>query len=151
MTIGSINVDITNTRLYGDGSTQFGILDKTIAIAGYGADSGNAPTVETTAVDFATADDTITFNVTPSGGSTTLVTIDQTTLANAGLSDTKIRSNGDLVAVLNQALTDAGVTGITASVDATSGNVAFTSASDFTIGGATDAGTDTITVTRPWP
>ena len=147
LTIGSIDVDITNTRLYGDGSTQFGILDKTIAIAGYGADSGNAPTVETAAVDFATADDTITFNVTPSGGSTTLVTIDQTTLANAGLSDTKIRSNGDLVAVLNQALTDAGVTGITASVDATSGNVAFNSAGDFTIGGATDAGTDTIAVT----
>ncbi len=147
LTIGSIDVDISSIRLYGNGSSQLGILDKTIAIAGYGADSGNPPTVETAAIDFATADDTVTFNVTPTGGSTVLVTIDQTTLANAGLSDTKIRSNGDLVAVLNQALSDAGVTGITASVDGTSGNVAFTSASDFTIGGATDAGTDTIDVT----
>ena len=146
LSIGTIDVDITDIRLYGDGSTQLGILDKTIAIAGYGADSGNAPTVETAAIDFATADDNITFNVTPSGGSTILVTIDQTTLANAGLTDTVIRSNGDLIAVLNQALTDAGVTGITASIDGTTGNVAFTSASDFTIGGATDAGTDAIDV-----
>ena len=143
LTIGTIGVDITSVHLYGNDT---GILDKTIALDGYAADSGNAPTVETAAVDFATADDVVSFNVTPNGGSTVLVTIDQTTLANAGLSDTKIRSNGDLVAVLNQALTDAGVSGITASVDGTTGNVSFASADTFTIGGASDAGTDTIDV-----
>ncbi len=53
------------------------------------------------------------------------VNINQTTLANAGLSDTKIRSNGDLVAVLNQALSDAGITGITASINGTPVHVSF--------------------------
>ena len=93
-----------------------------------------------------TADDVVSFNVVDGSGSTKLVTIDQTTLANAGLCDTTIRSNGDLVAVLNQALNDAGVTGITASVSGTTGNVSFSSQTGFTIGGASDAGTDTIDV-----
>ena len=93
LSIGSIAVDITAVHLYGNNT---GILDKTIALTGYSADSGTAATVETAAVDFAAADDTITFNVTPNGGSTVQVTINQTTLANAGISDTSIRSNGDL-------------------------------------------------------
>ncbi len=138
LSIGTIGVDITAVHLYGNDT---GILDKTISLDGYAADSGTAATVETAAVDFAAADDTITFNVTPNGGSTILVTIDQTTLSNAGLSDTSIRSNGDLAAVLNQALADAGVTGITAAVDNSTADVVFSSANDFTIGAATAAGT----------
>jgi flagellin len=146
LSIGKIDVDITNIRLYGDATTQFGILDKTIAITGYAADTANPPTVETSAVAFAAADDVVSFNVVDGSGSTKLVSINQTTLANAGLSDTTIRSNGDLVAVLNQALNDAGVTGITASISGTTGNVSFSSQTGFTIGGASDAGTDTIDV-----
>ncbi len=144
LTIGTIGVDITAVHLYGNST---GILDKTIALDGYAADSGTAATVETAAINFATADDVVSFNVTPNGGSTVLVTIDQTTLANAGLTDTKIRSNGDLAAVLNQALSDAGVSGISASVDSGTSHVVFSGADDFTIGGASDAGTDTIAVT----
>ena len=146
LTIGAIDIDVTGVRLYGDGSTQFGILDKTIALDGYAADSGQAATVETAAVAFAAADDEVTFNVTPSGGSTVQVTINQTTLANAGLSDTSIRSNGDLAAVLNQALEDAGISGITASVDNSTDQVVFSSQDDFTVSGATATGTSTLDV-----
>ncbi len=143
LSIGTIGVDITAVHLYGNGT---GILDKTIALDGYSADTGQAATVETAAVDFAAADDVVSFNVTPNGGSTILVTIDQTTLANAGLSDTSIRSNGDLAAVLNQALTDAGITGITASVDNATDQVVFSGADDFAIGGASAVGTSTLDV-----
>ncbi len=144
LSVGTIGIDITSVHLFGNNT---GILDKTIALTGYSADSGTPATVETAAVDFATADDVVSFNVTPNGGSTILVSINQTTLTNAGLTDTKIRSNGDLAAVLNQALSDAGVTGITASVDSSTSDVVFSGADDFTIGGASDAGTDTIAVT----
>ena len=142
LSIGKIDVGIQNVRLYGDGTTQFGILDKTIAISGYKA-AGLTASVETAAVNFATADDVVSLNVVDGSGSTKLVTIDQSTLTNAGLSDTNIRSNGDLAAVLNQALNDAGVTGITASVS-NAGAVSFTSQTGFTINAASDVGTDTI-------
>ena len=68
LTIGTIDVDITNIRLYGNGSTQFGILDKTIDLNTYTADSGTAATVETAAIDFANADDKVSFTVAQNGG-----------------------------------------------------------------------------------
>ena len=88
----------------------------------------------------------VSFTVSQNGGAPVTVSINQTTLASAGLSDTTIRSDADLSAVLNQALGDAGITGITASVDATH-HVIFSSLGDFDISGASDAGTDTIDVT----
>ena len=147
LSIGSIDIDITKIRLYGNGSTQFGILDKTIDLNTYTANSGTAATVQTGAIDFAAADDNVSFTVAQNGGAAVTVNINQATLAAAGLSDTSIRSNADLAAVLNQALKDSSISGITASVDKATDHVVFKSLDTFTIGGATDAGTDTIDVT----
>ena len=144
--VGTIDVDITNMRLYGDGTTQFGILDKTIDLNTYTASSGTASTVQSTPVSFASANDTITFSVSQDGAPGTTVTIDQNTLTEAGLANNSIQSNADLKAVYTQAFKDAGITGIDVSVD-TSGNVNFSSADTFTVGPATDTGTDTIDVT----
>lgn len=146
LTIGSIDVDITDVRLYGDGSSQFGLLDKTIDLTKYTSNSANPATVEAAAIDFATADDKVTFIVSQNGAPGVAVQITQQTLAAAGLSDTQIRSNADLKAVLDQALSDAGVSGISVGFDG-SGDVEFSSLSDFTVSGATDVGTDTIDVT----
>ncbi len=146
LSIGSIDVDITAMRLYGNGSTQFGILDKTIDLNTYTADSGTAATVETALVDFANADDNVSFTVSQNGGAAVTVNINQATLAAAGLSDTSVRSNADLAAVLNQALADSNISGITASVDG-SDHVVFSSLDDFDISGATAVGTSSLDVT----
>jgi flagellin len=102
--------------------------------------------VQSTPVSFASANDTITFSVSQDGTPGTTVTIDQNTLTEAGLANNSIQSNADLKAVYTQAFKDAGITGIDVSVD-TSGNVNFSSADTFTVGPATDTGTDTIDVT----
>ena len=130
LSIGTIDVDITKIRLYGNGSTQFGILDKTIDLNTYTADSGTAATVERLPIDFANADDKVSFTVAQNGGAAVTVNINQATLTAAGLSDTKVRSNADLAAVLNQALADAGISGLTASVDGAD-HVIFSSLDDF--------------------
>ena len=145
LTIGTIDVDITNTRLYGNGTTQVGILDKTIDLNTYTADSGTAATVETSAVTIG-ADNVLSFQVSKNGGPNINVDISVATLAAAGLSDTTIRSNNDLKAVLTQALSDSGISGIGVSVDA-SDHVIFSSIDDFTISGATAAGTTPPAVT----
>lgn len=146
LVIGTIDVDITNIRLFGNGTSTFGILDKTIDLDTYTSNSGEAATVETTAIDFATDDDKVSFLVSKNGAPAVTVNITQDTLTEAGLSDTKIRSNADLRAVLEQALSDSGISGISVDFDG-SGNVVFSSLDDFSIGGATDSGTDTIDVT----
>jgi flagellin len=146
LTIGSIDVDITDIRLYGDGSSQFGILDKTIDLTKYTSNSATPNTVEAAAVDFATADDQVSFIVSQNGAPGVAVKITQQTLTDAGLSDTSIRSQADLKAVLDQALSDAGITGITVGFD-NSGDVAFSSLTSFTVSGAADQGTDVIDVT----
>lgn len=146
LVVGAINVDITNIRLYGDGTSQFGILDKTIDLNTFTATSGAASTVQATPVDFASANDKITFSISQNGAPGTTVTIGQNTLSEAGLTGTKILSNADLKAVYAQALKDAGISGINVAVD-TSGNVKFSSTDNFTVGFATDTGTDTIAVT----
>jgi flagellin len=144
--VGSIDVDITNMRLYGNGTSQFGILDKTIDLNTYTATSGTASTVQSTPVALASADDAITFSVSQNGAPGRTVTINQTTLTEAGLANNSIQSNADLKAVYTQAFKDAGVTGMDVAVDS-SGNVNFSSADTFTVGPATDVGTDTIDVT----
>ena len=146
LSIGSIAVDITNMRLYGNGSSQVGILDKTIDLNTYTSDSGTAATVETAAVDFANADDEVSFTVSKNGGAAVTVNINQSTLTAAGLSDTKIRSNADLASVINQALADSSITGIKASVDS-SDHVVFSSLDTFAIGGAAAVGTSSLDVT----
>ncbi|MBK1622045.1 MULTISPECIES: flagellin [Afifella] len=145
LAIGTIDVDITNTRLYGDGTAQFGILDKTIDLNTYTSNSGQAASVETAAVAFAAADDKISFSVSQNGAPAKTVEITQQTLADAGLSDTSIRSNADLAAVYTQALKDAGIEGIDVVLDGTD-QVEFSSTDDFSISGATTAGATGITV-----
>jgi flagellin len=146
LTIGTIGVDITKIRLYGNGTSQVGILDKTINLDTYTADSGTAATVETAAIDFAHADDNVSFTVSQNGGAAVTVNINQTTLTEAGLSDTKVRSNADLAAVLNQALKDSSISGVTAGVDS-SDHVIFSSLDNFDISGASAVGGSTLDVT----
>ena len=146
LVIGTIDVDITDVRLYGNGSTQFGIADKTIDLTYYSAASGESATVETAAVGFDNADDEVTFTVSQNGGPNVSVYITQQTLTDAGLSDFDIRSNNDLRAVLQQALADSGITGINVDIDG-SDEVVFSSTEDFDIGAASFTGTSVITVT----
>ncbi len=151
LTIGTINVDISSIHLYGDiatGGTHAGILDQKIDLKTYTADSGQTASVQTAPVDFAAGTDVVSFTVAQNGGAAVTVNINQTTLANAGLTDTKIRSDADLAAVLNQALGDSGISGITASVDSTSHDVVFSSLANFSVGGASSAGGSAIDVTK---
>ncbi len=141
LSIGTIDVDISAIHLYGNNT---GILDQTISLDGYKADSGQAASVETAGVKFdAAKSDAVTFQLT-AGGSTKVVTINEATLTAAGLNGSTIRSDGDLAAVYNQALSDAGVQGITVSISATH-HVVFNSASTFTVGPATASGGTGIT------
>ncbi|MAU94618.1 MAG: flagellin C [Fulvimarina sp.] len=146
LTVGSIAVDITNVRLFSDdgAGTDTGILNKTIDLTKYTNTSGVAATVETSAVSFAAADDLVTFSVKQGGGAAKTVEITDQTLADAGLSDTSIRSNADLAAVLTQALKDADITGIDVSVDG-SDNIVFSSTDTFSLGDAAASGTTGIT------
>ena len=146
LTVGSITVDITDIRLFSDNGsgTETGILNKTIDLTKYTNTSGVATTVETSAVSFAAADDLVTFSVKQGGAAAKTVEITDQTLLDAGLTDTTIRSNADLAAVLKQALKDADITGIDVSIDATD-NVVLSSTDTFSLGDAADSGTTGIT------
>ena len=140
--IGTIDVDIADVRLYSAGA---GILDKTIDLDTY--EAGTATADLSTAVDFASADDEVTFSVAINGAPGTTVTISQSTVTTALQGETAIASYADLVAVYNQAFADAGIEGITATIDNSTGDLTFSSIDDFSISAAADAGTDTIDVT----
>ncbi|TFF21785.1 flagellin C [Jiella endophytica] len=146
LTVGSISVDITNVRLFSDdgAGTDTGILNKTIDLTQYTNTSGVAATVETTAVSFGNTDDLVTFSVKQGGAAAKTVEITDQTLLDAGLTDTTIRSNADLAAVLTQALKDADITGIDVSIDG-SDNVVFSSTDTFSLGDASASGTSSIT------
>ncbi|NDW07068.1 flagellin C [Jiella sp. 40Bstr34] len=139
--VGAIDVDIDSYRLY---SADAGILDKTIDIAQFDGVLGSA-TVETSAISFANANDKISFTVSQNGDAARTVEITQATLASAGLSDTTIRSNADLKAVYEQALSDAGIDGVEVSIDATD-SLTFTSLESFKVTNAATTGTSAITV-----
>jgi flagellin len=148
ISIGSIAVDITSIRLYADdgAGVNTGIINKTIDLTKYTNTSGVAGTVEAgTGIDFAAADDLVSFSVKQGGSAARTVEINQATLTAAGLSDTVIRSNADLATVLTQALKDADIRGIEVSVDAAD-NVVFSSTDTFTVSGATASGTSTLDV-----
>ncbi|TFF21786.1 flagellin C [Jiella endophytica] len=146
LSVGSITVDITNVRLFSDdgAGTDTGILNKTIDLTQYTNTSGVAATVETTAVSFSNTDDLVTFSVKQGGAAAKTVEITDQTLLDAGLTDTTIRSNADLAAVLTQALKDADITGIDVSIDG-SDNVVLSSTDTFSLGDAAATGTTGIT------
>ncbi|MCE7026708.1 flagellin [Jiella avicenniae] len=141
LSVGSISVDTNNIRMYAAGN---GLMDKAIDIDKFGAALGTA-TVETTAINFANADDKISFSVSQAGEAARTVEITQATLTAAGLSDTKIRSNADLKSVYEQALSDAGITGIDVTVGA-AGELSFTSLEGFSVTNAATTGTSAIAV-----
>ncbi|UIJ72873.1 flagellin [Aurantimonas sp. HBX-1] len=149
ISIGSITVDITNIRLYSTnaaGTANTGILNKTIDLTKYTNTSGVAGTVEAGAgIDFAAANDLVSFSVKQGGSAARTVEITQATLTAAGLSDTVIRSNADLANVLTQALKDADIRGIEVSINAAD-NVVFSSTDTFTVSGATASGTSGLAV-----
>ena len=138
ISIGSISVDISAVRLY---SGNAGILDKAIDVDQFAAASGTS-TVETAAIDFAAADDKISFSVSQNGAPGRTVEITQATLTKAGLSGTEIKSDADLKAVYTQAFKDAGVTGIDTEI--TGGAVSFKSLEGFKVSAATSSGTSTL-------
>ncbi|MEC5323451.1 MULTISPECIES: flagellin N-terminal helical domain-containing protein [unclassified Aurantimonas] len=140
LAVGSIKVDIVSIRLF---AANAGILDKTIDIDQFEAATGTS-TVETTAVDFANADDKITFSISQNGAAGRTVEITQATLTAAGLAGTSIKSDGDLKAVYAQALQDAGIQGIDVSI--TAGALSFKSLESFTVTAATGSGTSGLAV-----
>ena len=139
--VGAIDVDINSYRLY---SADAGILDKTIDVDQFDGALGSA-TVETTAISFANADDKISFSVAQNGEAARTVEITDQTLADAGLSDTTIRSFADLKSVYEQALSDAGIDGVDVAIDAT-GSLTFSSLESFTVTNAATTGTSAIAV-----
>ncbi|KQU96694.1 flagellin [Devosia sp. Root105] len=93
--------------------------------AGSAATAGTfTSTANFAATTITDAADSVSFQIAVDGGAATTVTIDQTTLAAVGNGDDTL----DDVAEFNELLTDAGVTGVTASVDGT-GKLVLTSAS----------------------
>ncbi|MBO0903636.1 flagellin [Jiella sonneratiae] len=141
LSVGSIAIDISDIRMYSAGS---GLMDKNIDVDKYAIAAGTA-TVESSAIDFAAADDKISFSVSQNDTAYRTVEITQQTLADAGLSDTVIRSNNDLKAVYEQALADAGIDGVDVVIDG-SGNLSFTSLETFNIRAGATSGTSSIAV-----
>ncbi|NDW07067.1 flagellin N-terminal helical domain-containing protein [Jiella pacifica] len=142
LSVGSISVDTNGIRMYAAGA---GLMDSVIDIDQFDGALGTA-TVETTAIDFANTDDKISFSVSQNGNAARTVEITQTTLAAAGLSDTTIRSSADLKLVYEQALSDAGITGIDVSIGA-AGELSFKSLESFSVTNAATAGTSAIAIT----
>jgi len=92
--------------------------------AGSAATAGTfTSTANFAATTITDAADSVSFQIAVDGGTATTVTIDQTTLAAVGNNDDTL----DDVAEFNELLTNAGVTGVTASVDG-SGKLVLTSA-----------------------
>ncbi|WP_338034668.1 flagellin [Jiella avicenniae] len=134
LSVGAIDVDIDSYRLY---SADAGILDKGIDVSQYSGAVGTT-TVETTAITFG-ADNKISFSVSQNGEPARTVEITQQTLTDVGLNTFTIRSEADLKAVYEQALSDAGIKGI--DVDITAGAVSFKSLETFTVTNAATSGT----------
>ena len=143
LSVSTIEVDTTDLRLVGGGT---GILDKSITVDAFKSNSATAQTVTTAAVDFAAADDKVTFSVSQNGGVAKTVTIDQDTVEAALSGATAIASKADLKAVLDKAFADADITGISVTFDG-SDNVQFESTEDFDIGAATATGTSALDAT----
>lgn len=136
LVVGTIDVDITDMRLYGNGTTQTGILDGALSVDAYTATATLAAAVTLT-------DEEFTFTVNQANGGSHTVTIDANTVTDA-LGTTTIGSAHDYALVLQQAFSDAGVTGIDVLADG--GDVTFSSSSDFDITVATEAAGGTGTV-----
>ena len=142
LSVGSISVDTDTIRMYAAGA---GMMDKAITIDQFQGALGTAG-VETTAIDFATATDKISFSVSQNGAAARTVEITQATLTSAGLSDTTIRSDADLKAVYEQALSDAGVKGVSVEIDDTTHVLTFKSLEAFKVTNAATSGPSTIGV-----
>ncbi|MBP0615746.1 flagellin [Jiella mangrovi] len=142
LSVGAITVDITNIRMYSDGA---GLMDNTIDIDQFEGALGTT-TVETTAIDFAATDDKISFSVSQNGEAARTVEITQATLEDAGLSGTVIRSDADMKAVYEQALSDAGIEGIEVVIDTATHAVSFKSLDSFTVTNAATGGTTGIAI-----
>ncbi|CAN5195717.1 flagellin [soil metagenome] len=137
LVIGTIDVDITNIRLFGNGTTQTGIVDGTLSVDSFTTTAAYAATQTLT-------DEVFTFTVNQNGAHT--VTINAAT-ATAALGTTTIASANDYKLVLEEAFSAAGVTGIQVTADG--GNVTFSSVEDFDLTVATEAagGTGTVDAT----
>ncbi|WP_127090856.1 flagellin [Aquabacter cavernae] len=145
--VSTIDVDIEDMRLYGDiadGGTASGILDKQIQLSTFTASTAATSNFTTTPVTFA-ADDLVSFSVSQNGAPAKTVEINQDTLAAAGITGNIIQSTADFASVVNQALSDAGIEGIEATVSAT-GTLSFASTEDFDIGATTATGTNNATI-----
>ncbi|MCE7026710.1 flagellin [Jiella avicenniae] len=136
LSVGAIDVDIDSYRLY---SADAGILDKEIDVSQFSGALGTT-TVETTAITFG-ADNKISFSVSQNGEAARTVEITQQTLTDVGLNGNTIRSEADLKAVYEKALSDAGIDGI--DVDVTAGAVSFKSLETFSVTNAASTGTGT--------
>ncbi|MCB1463473.1 MAG: flagellin C [Nitratireductor sp.] len=142
ISIGTISIALSGTALFDDSSSASGLLQAGVELANVGGVDGSLTTNAGTAGPPATAgtqafafsssltldsNDQITFSVAVDGGSATEITISKATV-DAALSSTDgvIANEADYASVINQALSDASVSGVTAS--GSGGNVTLTSA-----------------------
>jgi flagellin len=139
--IGTIDIALSGTALFDSSATAGGLLEAGVDLADVGGIDGSLTTTAGTAGPPATAgsqafafsssltldgNDQITFSIAVDGGTATAVTINKATV-DAALSSTDgvIADESDYASVINQALSDASVTGVTAA--GSGGNVTLTS------------------------
>lgn len=128
--LDTISVDMDNFSLY-EAGTNTGIMDKARSSTSY----TSSLSVVATAFDDAT--DEVEFNVTV-GGNTTKVTINQATVESAlGTGTTALTNAADFKAVMEQALTDAGIKDLALTADNTAGTVSIDSAKSFSLSALT--------------
>jgi flagellin len=138
VTIGTIEIDTTSMALVNAGDT--GILD-TVSTMSNGTFAGAVAFTGPQTVDA----DGLSFTVKVGSGPAIQVTINEATVdaALGTAADAAITSTSEYASVLNQALKNAGVQGVTAKIDG-AGALTLNSVQDFEVGVATANGTSTL-------
>jgi flagellin-like hook-associated protein FlgL len=116
-TLDATTIGTTSVKNLSFTGGAFGTTTQTVALnttgAGSAATAGKfTSTANFAAVTLTDAADSVSFDIAVDGGTATTVTIDQAALAAVGNNDATL----DDVAELNEVLTNAGVTGVTASI-----------------------------------
>jgi flagellin len=159
VSIATIDVDLRGTALFDSAAdvvgsqTGVGLLDKGNALAaattgnivnGTASGSNTGPTaavldIGTFAAFTLDSDDTLTFDLAIDGGDAKTVTIDKATIdAALGVSTGAVGSLANMVSVMTEALSRAGVTGVTAAA----------TASDVTLTGTTTGAAASLTISN---
>lgn len=137
LSVGTIDTDTSNYALYTT-TGDSGILDQDITLTSYNTTAA-AMTLGAAGTNF-TAGNSVTFNVSLSGGTNRQVTIDNA-LVTATLGVAQLNSNSDAKLVLEAAFNKAGISGITVDTTTTPGSMVIQSDEAIQISSVTSNGT----------